>query len=298
MHHGSCQGGGGGEKINMVLNIHYLRRSVGWEVPRGDFNYDEVVMFFSFLEHHCVIPAVVLALCNYTTATACNSSIWWNLTWTGLFFITAAMITWFVVSYLENSELSDSCSLKCQYYLFSSHICDRNFWDVDKTETLQDVIHFLIICRSKPIWLIEEIILPSNFLPVLLWCFCVSDVLSFSLLNFFFCLVRLFVYHSDKLPINVNEVWGNKLFVWPRSPLHPGRYAGVTSGLLTPLHTAFKVIPLELSSYPPPSILHLCLLFLFIALFPFPFLHRIINHLLFTPPSRILTSSHLPSHHN
>lgn len=76
MHHGSCQGGGGGEKINMVLNIHYLRRSVRWEVPRGDFNYDEVVMFFSFLEHHCVIPAVVLALCNYTTATACNSSIW------------------------------------------------------------------------------------------------------------------------------------------------------------------------------------------------------------------------------
>lgn len=40
---GAVKGGG---KINMVLNIHYLCLRAGWEAPRGDFNYDEVVMFF------------------------------------------------------------------------------------------------------------------------------------------------------------------------------------------------------------------------------------------------------------
>lgn len=48
-----------GEKINMVLNIHYLCLSVGWVVPRGDFNYDEVVMF-SF--YHCAIQTVAIAV--------------------------------------------------------------------------------------------------------------------------------------------------------------------------------------------------------------------------------------------
>ena len=41
--------GAGAKKINMVLNIHYLSLSVGWEAPRGDFSCDEVVMFFFFL---------------------------------------------------------------------------------------------------------------------------------------------------------------------------------------------------------------------------------------------------------
>lgn len=40
----------GGEKINMVLNIHYLCLSFRWEVPRGDFDYDEVVF---------VLPTIV-----------------------------------------------------------------------------------------------------------------------------------------------------------------------------------------------------------------------------------------------
>lgn len=71
MHHGSCQGG---EKINMVLNIHYLRLSVGWEAPGGDFNDDEVVIFF-FL--HCVILTV--ALDNNASTTARNSSAQFNL---------------------------------------------------------------------------------------------------------------------------------------------------------------------------------------------------------------------------
>lgn len=44
MHHGSCQRGV--KKINMVLNIHYLCLSVGWEVPKGDFNCDEIVLCF------------------------------------------------------------------------------------------------------------------------------------------------------------------------------------------------------------------------------------------------------------
>lgn len=36
-------------KINMVLNIHYLCLSVGWEVPWGGFSCDGAVMgFFSF----------------------------------------------------------------------------------------------------------------------------------------------------------------------------------------------------------------------------------------------------------
>lgn len=67
MHHGSCQGG---EKINMILNIHYLCLSVWWEVPRGDFNYDEVVMFF--LAYRCVIHTVALAISNYTKAKPNN----------------------------------------------------------------------------------------------------------------------------------------------------------------------------------------------------------------------------------
>lgn len=51
---------GGVKKINMVLNIHYLCLSVGWEVPKGDFNCDEIVLCFFF---------VILSRC-YTTATA------------------------------------------------------------------------------------------------------------------------------------------------------------------------------------------------------------------------------------
>lgn len=47
MHHGSCQRGV--KKINMVLNIHYLCLSVGWEVPKGDFNCDEIVLWFFFV---------------------------------------------------------------------------------------------------------------------------------------------------------------------------------------------------------------------------------------------------------
>lgn len=45
----------------MVLNIHYLCLSVRWEVPWGDFNKDEVVMFF-FLSHLNVIRTAALPL--------------------------------------------------------------------------------------------------------------------------------------------------------------------------------------------------------------------------------------------
>lgn len=40
----------GGKKINLVLNIHYLCLSFRWEVPRGHFDYDEVVF---------VLPTIV-----------------------------------------------------------------------------------------------------------------------------------------------------------------------------------------------------------------------------------------------
>lgn len=60
MHHGSCQRGV--KKINMVLNIHYLCLSVGWEVPKGDFNCDEIVLWFFFCNTHCGPRC-------YTTAT-------------------------------------------------------------------------------------------------------------------------------------------------------------------------------------------------------------------------------------